>query len=604
MKKTKKWPSLLAAAFIVLSFGSCQEWGEMDPPAGNQVYATLKQVVHLSFDEEELDPATITTFAYENGEVPFLEEDSELGQVLHLPGGYARIYNPLGHAEDGVSLTFWVKQHLAEAEGDEEVPEQDLTGALFAFENENATSRLFFTANGWLRYEGMDGEYEENNPATVKTGMMSPNEWHYVAVSITKSGYFVYVDGMRKIDKTEVKFDCSKLVQFMANAPTIYIGYGADSPTQEMWVDDVKIYRNMITSREINVPKKGSGAEEVDLSKWILVGADDNSTPFWSAWSDYVNLTGNGTIHYEFYNFGSGANNWNNWVLAITNGVIRNGEGYEEYLILRNDHFGWGTLYESTTLTSEYNWDTFISEMNGAHVDMDITRYGSTVTVKAVITAESGNVYHYTAVTEGVTSETIGTFFTVDSSHLYFNPNATFVGQLYDQGTNVTGNTDCSTGWWSVWSPLNRFDNLFDHWGVEFVNGNTGTGSNWNNWLLVCTNGLWVNEAGYHENFVLRSDAFGWGDFYEASTMTSGFNWDTYVSDMHNANCRIYFTYDGSNLTMVARQTTEAGEAMPEYRFVTPGLTLPIGLFFTCELAYLDFLKIGYFPWVDMNPQQ
>ena len=41
--KTRKWPSLLLAVFTVLSFGACDDWGQMDPAAGNQIYP--KQVV-------------------------------------------------------------------------------------------------------------------------------------------------------------------------------------------------------------------------------------------------------------------------------------------------------------------------------------------------------------------------------------------------------------------------------------------------------------------------------------------------------------------------------------------------------------------------------
>ena len=106
MKKTRKWPSLIVAAFTVLSFGACTDWGQMDPPAGNQIYPKLEQVTHLSFDDEELDPTAIMTFAYPDGEVPVLAQDEALGQVLHMPGGYARIFNPLQHAEDAVCLLY------------------------------------------------------------------------------------------------------------------------------------------------------------------------------------------------------------------------------------------------------------------------------------------------------------------------------------------------------------------------------------------------------------------------------------------------------------------------------------------------------------------
>lgn len=265
MKKTRKWPSLIVAAFTVLSFGACTDWGQMDPPAGADVYPKLEQVAGFNFDEE-LSPESIQLFAYPEGDIPEVFDDPSFKKVLHLNKGYARVFNPLASrkVQDGVSLTFWVKQvcpvSTVEGEnGTEEVKEkQDLTGALIAFENANSTQRMFITANGWLKFEAVNGEYEHNNPETVQTGMLTADEWHYVAIAVTNKGYSIYVDGQNKIEHTENNFDCSKIVQFMAQAPYLYIGYGADDPTGEMYIDDLNIYRNTLTSKEISTPKKGS----------------------------------------------------------------------------------------------------------------------------------------------------------------------------------------------------------------------------------------------------------------------------------------------------------------------------------------------------------
>lgn len=94
---------------------------------------------------------------------------------------------------------FWIKQAPPEVtEEGEVIGKQDLTGAIFSFLNENATQRMFFTANGWLNYEGIDGIYEDNNPDSEQTGLISAGEWHYIAISITNNGYFVYVDGLKR----------------------------------------------------------------------------------------------------------------------------------------------------------------------------------------------------------------------------------------------------------------------------------------------------------------------------------------------------------------------------------------------------------------------
>lgn len=268
--KTKKYLLSFVAACMVLLLGACNDWGQMDAPAGNQVTPTLEQVSHLSFDEE-LTPEEFQKFAYPAGDTPAVVEEEVRGSVLHLENGYGRIANPLPRVQNGVSLTMWVKQMpLLTVGGDEENPtvtqSQDLTGALFSFQNENHANRIFFTANGWLSYEGADGSYEDNNPSTTKTGLLTLDQWHYVAISVHNEGYFVYVDGEKRIDKYEPTFDFSKIVQFMASVPHLYLGYGSGEQTGEWFIDDLKIYRNKITAKEWSVPGSGGsgGGEDGD----------------------------------------------------------------------------------------------------------------------------------------------------------------------------------------------------------------------------------------------------------------------------------------------------------------------------------------------------
>ncbi len=204
MKKTKKWPSLIMAAFTVLSFGACEDWGQMDPPAGSDVFPKLEQVSKIDFepakkeDEKGFDPTTFNYYAYDGGEVAVVESDNDHGQVLHLPNGYARTFNPLNSykVQNGVSITFWVKQALLTDPETEETLDPDLTGALISFQSSDGAQRMFITANGWLKYEAVDGEYEATNPESVKTGMLNPtDEWHYVAISVRNDGYSIFVDG-------------------------------------------------------------------------------------------------------------------------------------------------------------------------------------------------------------------------------------------------------------------------------------------------------------------------------------------------------------------------------------------------------------------------
>jgi len=117
------------------------------------------------------------------------------------------------------------------------------------------------------------------------------------------------------------------------------------------------------------------------------VGATDNSTGWWTAWSDFIQLDKeNFDITIKFKNYGTAINNWNNWNLVFSNkqSVPKPEEDptYHEYGVLRSDNFGWGN--EITERTSESfegyddaKWSWFREVMNGADITMTIKKTGS-----------------------------------------------------------------------------------------------------------------------------------------------------------------------------------------------------------------------------------
>lgn len=590
--KTEKWMPMAAFAALLVTTASCQDWGQQDPTAGNQTYPTLQNVAKFDFqDEEGLDPSVYRMVANPGGEMPQVVEDPEKGKVLGVSNGTLSVSNPLTSVvlQNAASLTFWLK--LDEAAG--------ISRPLIAFADETGTSGVSVAADGSINYSAADGNWSS---AGELADYVTPGEWHFMAIALTDTGYTMTVDGENTVSKQVTDFDCSKMVAVANAMPDLRIG-SADNST-DFYIDDLTVFRNTITAKESARPALTGGATGPDLSTWVLLGNEDNTTGFWSTWADYVNLTGDGTVHYEFYNYHGGqTNNWCNWGLVLTNGPERGADGYAEYLYLRADAYGWGNNYNGDNISHDFNWDTFMTEMDGAFVVMDITRKGTTVTVTSHVTATDGTERHYSITVEGVDCQTMGTFLTCEGSHLLIDPESVFVGNIYNSGEYVLGATDCSTVWWSAHSPLNKFDAPFSKWGVEFVNHTTGAGANWNNWLLVCTNGTWIGDDGYAENFVLRSDAYGWGASFDGGNTSMGqeFDWENYVADMKDCKVKILFSYQNSTLNMVCHQTTADGREMPVYTFDVSNLSSPIGLFFTIELAWLDFSKIGYYPWASMN---
>ena len=88
--KTRKWPLLLMAILTVLSMSSCQDWGEADPPAGNQKLpakpdTSAKLITEFTFDEdfnstatEGETPVSGEGFAYSaDQEIPEIVQDDE-----------------------------------------------------------------------------------------------------------------------------------------------------------------------------------------------------------------------------------------------------------------------------------------------------------------------------------------------------------------------------------------------------------------------------------------------------------------------------------------------------------------------------------------------
>lgn len=135
-----------------------------------------------------------------------------------------------------------------------------------------------------------------------------------------------------------------------------------------------------------------------------IVGAEDNSAAWWTAFSDYFKVPTNKLLHLEFVNHGTGVNNWNNWNLAVANETgDRDAEGYAEYFVLRSDAFGWGNGdFDLSMISQNYPdtdgnddiWNDFRTTMQGAYVTLEVDH------------SATGNVY-ITAKAKGTNGTTL-----------------------------------------------------------------------------------------------------------------------------------------------------------------------------------------------------
>lgn len=629
MKIRKSLLSFACAMLLALGFTACTDWGEQDGAAGNQVYPERQVLTTYDFEYSE-DKPELSDMLIHNDVCEVVKDDYLGSNVLHLTGmGGAKIANPFNNVklQNGAAITFYVKVDCAEGE------EMDLTRPLFSFGSEekdakgnDASARFYFTPNGQLVYS-RPGQLEslnlnENDLASYKTGILTPNEWHFVALQLGQKGYQLYVDGKKSLSGYQPEgvsattFSYQTLLDSIQSLPYLYLGttsaeFGAKEQGS-ISLDNVTLIRNQMNEKDWNKVPTGNGGSTEDEAVYVPVGPEDCSAAFWSEWSDYFVIPANQTFHTKFINHTSGADNWHNWNLVVATDADRGAAGYSEYFVLRSDLYGWGNAdYNADNITNEGygDWEQFKKNMEGATVDMTVERRGAEVYVTAVATCKDGTVYkemyHQPCAADG----NIRAFLACDHSYFQLNAAETFVGEEYASGSALVGPADCSAAWWTAFSkyyPLNSSISDDCPFVIQFVNNNSGSGKNWNNWLVVCSTADRGGD-GYFENFVIRSDAFAWfgaGGDSNANTanldfkITQTFNWDSYVSDMHGAMCYLKFTRSGNSLTMDAKQRKENGEYMPDFQFQFNSMKEGnAGFFLTAELASLDVLKAGYFPY-------
>lgn len=150
-----------------------------------------------------------------------------------------------------------------------------------------------------------------------------------------------------------------------------------------------------------------------------IVGAEDNSTGWWGAHAQDINVPAGKICAWYFTNYGSGLNNWNNWV-AILRGAALN-----EYAVVRADNFGWGAGYDGNAdlqlSGGQADWAAWNAAINGGKVAVYVENKGNGFAdITAVMQGTNGTNYlqYYRNII--VSSDDLYVSFTVDSSHMVF----------------------------------------------------------------------------------------------------------------------------------------------------------------------------------------
>ena len=153
-----------------------------------------------------------------------------------------------------------------------------------------------------------------------------------------------------------------------------------------------------------------------------VLGASDNTTPWWTVFTDDIKAEPGKTYQISFINYG-GSSNWNNFVI-----ILRNETKDFEYGVLRADNWGWGTGWTGEELAQhcvpsggQSDWGTWLKAMSRAKCIATIVNNGDgSADVKVTMVGADGVTYKQDYIGLAVNKDDLYFAFTVDNCHLEF----------------------------------------------------------------------------------------------------------------------------------------------------------------------------------------
>lgn len=196
------------------------------------------------------------------------------------------------------------------------------------------------------------------------------------------------------------------------------------------------------------------------------IGLANNTTAFWTAWSDYFTIKPEGSLILKYKVYTNRVNNWNGAVAYVTTDADRGATGYTEYFGLRPDNYVNVTKVNAASTNYDqisWNWATFREKVDGSTATLTITRSGATVQAREEFAPADGSTTLYEEYSQacGDGTQNIRVFIAADGAHL----------DLLPATKNIT-----SAGWATYCSPyaLDFTGSIANLDAAYFVTGNTG----------------------------------------------------------------------------------------------------------------------------------
>ncbi|MDF1559003.1 MAG: hypothetical protein P1P83_02235 [Bacteroidales bacterium] len=167
----------------------------------------------------------------------------------------------------------------------------------------------------------------------------------------------------------------------------------------------------------------------------------------------------------------------------------------------------------------------------------------------------------------------------------------------------IVGPEDNSAGWWAHFSdyftiPANKLLHL------EFINYGTGV-NNWNNWNLALANAE-RDAEGYAEYFLLRSDAYGWGNAdYDGNMISHNYPdtdgdddiWNDFRATMQGARVSLDIDHSATGNVFVTATAVGTNGTTLVMTYQQPvSATDDIVAFLVCDGSHFEMKKAYIIP--------
>ena len=154
-----------------------------------------------------------------------------------------------------------------------------------------------------------------------------------------------------------------------------------------------------------------------------VVGATDNSSAFWTEFSDDIKIPAGQTLEYGFTNYTDAASNWHNFCVILRQASLT------EYVVVRADNYGW--TYDNsgpygykdcTPSGGQTDWAAWLAAMNGAKCKVYITNNNNgRADIQITMLGNDGVTYtqSYLGIS-GIDVNDLQSALTVENAHIVF----------------------------------------------------------------------------------------------------------------------------------------------------------------------------------------